>query len=1357
MQRKIRSIFIAMIVAVLVISGIVPGTLKAGIAASYIGGGGITLTGYSKGTQNDPYIHYEPRMTISGTFVGLKDAKNLRLKRKNSGVEESLSDQPTIVESTSTFTFFNVGLKPGMNEIRFYELTNTGEDGKFTFYVIYNDTPIFSDLKVGNVLVSTDVTVPTIVYSSRPSAITGRAINATNVRVENMTTNKTYNTRKVNDGGSFAIDLELVKGLNNLRITALADNKEIDLIERPIIYTDEYSTQGKNDHLYNVKVGNTPLNSSGTSTVIDENLNQNFTVTGDLLIHTATNIEPFKSGTPATITEPGYLRIYKNGSTTPYLANEVKAVDMTYRDKLGEYLRYTFTTTFTNTSGQFVNGDAYNFAFKYPYNLVTTDESGTVTKTPNEVEISNHKYPFQYLDSSSPRIESMILSSEGNQPIDMTGVNIIRSSPYTIEMKTKQINESDKNKFSVTYTYDSATTADDEQLDPAKDFETTVDSKDKSLFRISVKKVPSKETNVRIIYQAGTNKITRDFKIRPEVVSHVQLSYVDPSGKTVYVEKGFNVTDLDNPLNDRDLTGVVRNYAPIVKEVKNASGNVVTKGNLKVVIDNNEEVNFETVSGDPSKFTISSKDLGKALQNQKNSGVRVLEVRLLNDPKLTFKYTISYVNEVVPKINKVQFEIEQDKESVVLTKKSTDTVYSTNAMFLSSMSFEVEKADEVTVKKDGKTIAVFKDKETDESKNTRQWEFQKVDSDYLKSINEAIKGSSSDKLRTLFENSNFESSNKSSDNEFEATMDGFDYVRLLNIFASMDKEEATKRLPMFPLVLQEGGTTTFEISASKGDLITRQKYIIKQTTNSWVVLEPMKREGDEYVTVNANSAKIRIYAENAERILFGKNAVVANKTTDPVFEYDEKFGRPIPTNGYYIFESTVSLKPGLNTIKYTVEVNGNKNNDSIKIYNASSSVSGAIYRDVLGKKVNFSLFDKSLELKFPSGTVLLSPSDDRVGGEVNDPKRDIHIDVPLYFGIADRSSGQVDPDIEPSDYDQDVMEGILDPDDNFNYASPLYYIDGGIKDAPGGQDPYYEEDDVLINGKEIDIRVWHRRAKDNLVPSKQGTLSIKYDSSIVNAANTTLAIMYNNGEGWVNIGGVVNTGKKVVTVPFRGFGYYMVLKIKNSFPDVVSHEFARDAIETLYSKGIMEKSDFNWFGADMKITRGEFATMIVKALDMPINAGPYKDDNKTRPASPTFSDVDRNDNNPWNWSYEYIETAARSGIVRGKDAERFFPDDSLTREEATIMIARALNLKTGNPDAAKLALGKMFTDAHLAGYYAVPSVLAVTKAKIMNGEPNDPTAKKTTYRFNPRGDLTRAEMAVITVRIMTQLKKLPKQ
>lgn len=1324
--RKMRSILIFFLLSIVVLTGIIPGTLSKSEASS-VGGGGITLTGFSKGTISDPYIHYDSKITLKGTYVGIT-GENLRLSIRNNGqTDDLITTRPYIESETSTFTFSNIGLKPGMNEVNFYVLRDSGNQGLFTFYVIYNTTPGFSNLKINNELISADVEKLSVAYMGRRApSLTGIANNANTVKVTNLTTGQVFDT-SVGSSGSFGLDVDLNVGLNTLRIQGFSNNKEVNLIERKVIYTSEFFSQGSNDILYNLKMtfpGEAPTSlETGKVTVVEGYPADAFTLSGEMFVHEIPgSIEPFKldNGTSAN----GQLRIIKRENGSLISGDGVDTtipVTVSAKEFIGEFRRYTFTISGvkknTGLTEDLVEGKEYQLEFHYPYKVVEVLDGQVETRT-ERASIRQTPHSFSISNPITPRFAGAVLTSEGNLPISTTTPNLVRSTPFTIDLTTKNIT----NVANLQVEYASPDSL------AASDYEVTKTGT--NTYQIIVTKPPSRETTVTIKYPGAENF---SFKITPDIIPHVQLSYAS-AGKTIYVENGFEITDLSDPPS---LTGKVSNYAKLAY-VKNNKNN----SNINVTVDG-EEVEITVAAND--RFTISSSKLKEVLEGNDKSGIRVLEIRLTNDPVSVFKYNISYVNKNLPKIEDISLKVLQNKDEVKLTKKSTDTAYTTTALYLSEFSFKVDhrEASHVTVKKDGQVIAVY-DYVNDE------WKFDVSNADYVKTLSRAVGSGSSTsaKLKTWFERSNFPSR---SGNTFEASMSSDDFDKILNEIAKMGEDEEAIRMPLFPLALNRGGTTTFEIEAAKDGIVTREKFSIQQTYHAWQVISPIKADNEPYITVNANSVPIKVFAEKATKVMFGKTEAVANNTTDPDYEFNERFGRPVPQT-YYVFEAVVPLKPGLNTIKYTVEVNGKKNNDEVKIYNASSSVEGAEYRDVLGKKVSFSVFDKALELKFPNQTVLLNPPNPRAGNEIRDPSRDIYVDVPLYFGIADRTSGATDPESKASNY----MEDILAPHANFNYASPLYYIDAGDIEAPAGREPYFN-DEMAINGKLVDAEAWWKRYEDNLVPSKQGTLTIQYDASIVNAANTNIAIFYHGGEGWENIGGTVNTGKKTVTVPFKGFGYYMVMKIRNSFPDVVRHDFARDAIETLYSKGIMNPASNSTFGTELKISRGEFATMIVKALGLPINAGPYDDRSQNHPSSYTFTDVDQNyDKYRWDWSYEYIETAARAGIVRGKDAHRFFPDDPLTREEAAIIIARALNLKTGTPEAAQLALTKTFTDGQLTGHYAAPAVLAVTKAKIMNGEPNDASAKKPTFRFNPRGDLTRAEMAIITYRIMVQLKKIPK-
>ncbi|MNW54676.1 Endoglucanase precursor [compost metagenome] len=164
------------------------------------------------------------------------------------------------------------------------------------------------------------------------------------------------------------------------------------------------------------------------------------------------------------------------------------------------------------------------------------------------------------------------------------------------------------------------------------------------------------------------------------------------------------------------------------------------------------------------------------------------------------------------------------------------------------------------------------------------------------------------------------------------------------------------------------------------------------------------------------------------------------------------------------------------------------------------------------------------------------------------------------------------------------------------------------------------------------------------------------------------------------------------------------------------------------------------FGADDLTTRGEFATLLVKGLSLPL----VPDDQKQ-----TFFDVPYGAKTT-TWDYRHLETAARAGIITGRTEGFFSPNMTITRQDAAVMIARALKLKLAlNDQKLKDSMAKSFLDAGRIDYYALPAVQAVTKAKIMSGSPVTlPGAKKASYNFNPTSEMTRAEAGKIAVELL---------
>jgi hypothetical protein len=266
------------------------------------------------------------------------------------------------------------------------------------------------------------------------------------------------------------------------------------------------------------------------------------------------------------------------------------------------------------------------------------------------------------------------------------------------------------------------------------------------------------------------------------------------------------------------------------------------------------------------------------------------------------------------------------------------------------------------------------------------------------------------------------------------------------------------------------------------------------------------------------------------------------------------------------------------------------------------------------------------------------------------------------------------------------------------------------------------------------------------VPTERGTLTLQFDKSVVDIAGSQVTVFHFNDKGeWNNIGGVVDTGKNTITVPFDDYGYYVVMKLREGFADITIHPWARNVLEALFAKGFMKNIRYEDFGTDDFTTRGEFAAMIVKSLNIPL-----KVDNNN-----TFVDVVPG-SKAVTWDYAHIETAARAGIITGMDNRWFGVNQRLTREQAATMIARALDLKVSiNDSKLNAKLEKAFEDVAAMSYYAKPFIDAVNNAGIMVGRPSnleDPKSK--TLLFDPQANLTRAEVGEISVRLLQKYTKI---
>ena len=568
---------------------------------------------------------------------------------------------------------------------------------------------------------------------------------------------------------------------------------------------------------------------------------------------------------------------------------------------------------------------------------------------------------------------------------------------------------------------------------------------------------------------------------------------------------------------------------------------------------------------------------------------------------------------------------------------------------------------------------------------------------------------------------------------------------------SIDPGFVTNWIKLMP----EGDTVIeFTITNSSGITVTRTITITREPL-PYRIISPVLVEtspGKAQANVNSNYVEIRIEAEGADAVLFGKEA--ANKDTS------------ITTSDVFVYEKR-NLKDGNNRTKFTIVRGDQEIDGELNIYYTNTPVVGAQYKTTFSTKM--SVFGGKVELQFPRGTMLTR----NVSGDTNAPITDTR---QILFGIADGTDGRVDKykHPKPSEYNPNnpnpinpaVENGqflLMEDTGRFRPASELFWIDAGTimdRNSYDSEEVYLDE---VLNGSGRlpydNVVFFNRNSNDLVVPTEQGTLTLKYDPNIVQDAWRYVTVMYFDTyvdyrgipvSRWRNIGGVVNIKDNTITVPFEKFGYYRVMYMDNSFDDVTNHPWARNDLDTVYSKGIMNAYSSYSFMPNVEITRGEFVTLLVKIFELPLN---YEGEG-------TFNDVFQID--PFSnglYEYKYIETAARAGIVRGTTGNTFMPSASITRQDAALMIARAAELKMESDMSKSLAnLQEVFTDANQIDTYALPAVEAVVEAKLMEGKENGllTGSDEVTYRFDPLETMTRAEAATIAMRVLAQQGKVPK-
>jgi uncharacterized repeat protein (TIGR02543 family) len=205
---------------------------------------------------------------------------------------------------------------------------------------------------------------------------------------------------------------------------------------------------------------------------------------------------------------------------------------------------------------------------------------------------------------------------------------------------------------------------------------------------------------------------------------------------------------------------------------------------------------------------------------------------------------------------------------------------------------------------------------------------------------------------------------------------------------------------------------------------------------------------------------------------------------------------------------------------------------------------------------------------------------------------------------------------------------------------------------------------------------------------------------------------------------VVDGGKHRAQINSLTNSTYAVVWHPLAFADVAKH-WAKEAVNSMGSRMIIEGAGNGLFNPDQDITRAEFAAILVRGLGLKPTGGVVP-----------FSDVKAQD-----WFSSAISTAYGYGLVAGFEDGSFRPNDHVTREQAMVMMAKAMRI-TGlkNKTSGVETVLEQYVDVNEMSSWAREGVIDCFGTDLVSGRNSDMLA--------PKANMTRAEVASIVQRLL---------
>ncbi|MFD0959308.1 S-layer homology domain-containing protein [Paenibacillus chungangensis] len=199
-----------------------------------------------------------------------------------------------------------------------------------------------------------------------------------------------------------------------------------------------------------------------------------------------------------------------------------------------------------------------------------------------------------------------------------------------------------------------------------------------------------------------------------------------------------------------------------------------------------------------------------------------------------------------------------------------------------------------------------------------------------------------------------------------------------------------------------------------------------------------------------------------------------------------------------------------------------------------------------------------------------------------------------------------------------------------------------------------------------------------------------------------------------------------------GEGSVVFLQNKKAFVDVNADFWGKSAIDEAASKLLMLGKGGNAFDPHSGVTRAEFPTLLLRASGL-----------MNQEAVGRFTDVSEGD-----WFKQSVNIAAKLGIVTGTENGRYEPGKSINRMEGMTMAGRLLQAVGAGSELTHSEIENIlaaFEDgASIPDWARKPVALAIHHGIIQGSN----------LRIDPEGRLSRAQAAIIVVRIAQLLSDL---